>query len=230
MFLHPRRHPRTVSRLGGLLGLLLALAGPAQAVTPAQHQQLERALADHAQGHFRPAREAFEQLARAGVPAAHHNLAVMHLQRELPGARTAVALRHLQAAADAGFVTSQVALAEFHESGRYAPIDLPRAMAWYQRAAESGSVDAQVAIGTGYYLGRGVPRDEARALQWYRQAAQAGDVGAQYLLASMYETGLGTEADLRLARYWYDVAARQGDEAASGKRDEVSRRLAAPSL
>ena len=84
--------------------------------------------------------------------------------------------------------------------------------------------------GTGYYLGRGVPRDEARALQWYRQAAQAGDVGAQYLLASMYETGLGTEADLRLARYWYDVAARQGDEAASGKRDEVSRRLAAPSL
>ena len=87
-----------------------------------------------------------------------------------------------------------------------------------------------MAIATGHYLGRGVPRDEARALHWYRIAGQAGDVGAQYLLGSMYETGLGTAPDLRLARYWYDLAAQQGDEAASVKRDEVSRRLAAPSL
>ncbi|MEX8495381.1 hypothetical protein, partial [Sphaerotilus sp.] len=134
MSLPPNPRLRTLSRpalrLGALFSLLLALSGPALSVTPVQQQQLERALADHEQGHFRQARAAFEQLARAGVPAAHHNLAVMHLQQELPDARISAALRHLQAAAAAGFVTSQVALAEFHESGRYAPIDLPRAMAW----------------------------------------------------------------------------------------------------
>jgi hypothetical protein len=227
-------------RASCLAGLLLALSGPALAqthtpspmrpVTPAQQQQLERATEDHEQGRFLQARAAFERLARAGMPAAHHNLAVMHLNQELPGARIDTARRHLEAAAAMGFVTSQVALAEFHESGRHAPIDLPRAMAWYQLAAENGSVDAQVAIATGHYLGRGVPRNEAQALHWYRIAAQGGDVGAQYLLGSMYETGLGTAPDLRLARYWYDLAAQQGDEAASVKRDEVSRRLDAPSL
>jgi TPR repeat protein len=206
--------------------LTLVLAGPASAITPAQQRQLDRALADHERGAFRQARTAFERLARAGVPAAHHNLAAMHLKRELPGARTSVARQHLETAAAAGFVTSQVALGEFHETGRHAPIDLPRAMAWYLKAAESGSVEARVSLATGYYLGRGVPRDEGRALHWYRLAAQGGDVGAQYLVASMYETGRGTEADLRLARYWYDVAAQQGDEAAAVKRDEVARRLA----
>ena len=211
-----------------LLVLMLALAGPVVAVTPRQQQQLERALADHERGAFRAARVAFEQLAQAGVPAAHHNLAVMHLKRELSGARVSVARQHLETAAATGFVTSQVALGEFHETGRHAPIDLPRAMSWYLKAAASGSVEAQVSLATGYYLGRGVPRDEVRALHWYRLAAQGGDVGAQYLVASMYETGRGTEADLRLARYWYDVAAQQGDEAAAVKRDEVARRLAQP--
>ena len=215
--------PARVVALTLALVLAVAVTHPAAAATPEQQHQLDRALADHERGALRPARTAFEQLARSGVPAAHHNLAVM----DLASGRVSAALRHLETAAAAGFVTSQVALGEFHETGRYAPINLPRAMAWYLKAAESGSIDAQVNIATGYYLGRGVPRDEAQALHWYRQAAQGGDVGAQYLVASMYETGRGTAPDLRLAGYWYGVAAQQGDDAAAVKRDEVAQRLKA---
>jgi TPR repeat protein len=204
-------------------------AGSAAAVrvTPAQQARLDAALRDHDAGRLAAAQHAFEALARERVPAALHNLAVMHLEGELPGADVAVAERLLVQAARLGFVTSMFTLGQGYEIGAFGRRDLVRAHDWYERAARAGSVEAQVAMGTAHFLGRGRPRDAGAAAAWYLVAARAGDVGAMYLVASMYEAGDGVERDLRLARYWYGAAARQGDPAAAAKVQELDARAAA---
>jgi TPR repeat protein len=195
----------------------------AAAAAPAEDAMAE-AIGQYARGETEAARRAFEALSRQGVPAADYNLALMHLNGDLPGGAAAAQVL-MRRAADAGFVTAMHGLGLLYEQGRLGPPDLPQAVAWFLRAAHGGHVDAQVAAGTAYYLGRGIAPDMAQAAQWYREAAKGGDVGAQYLIASMYETGLGVERDLRLARYWYDIAARNGDEAAPAKVQELDERI-----
>lgn len=190
---------------------------------------IDAALAAYGRGDLASARHAFAWLARQGVAAAQYNLAVMHLRAELPGASARQAVRLMTQAADGGFVTAMVGLAQLYEAGRPGvAADPARAQRWYLSAAEAGSVDAQVAVGTAHYLGRGAVQDAKQAARWYRVAAQAGDVGAQYLIAAMYEHGDGVERDLREARYWYGAAARNGDEAAPSKLRELDAKLADP--
>ena len=214
--------PSLFRRLGAVvLALACAVAGAAPA-----DDALTTAIGQYGRGEVAAARAGFEALAAQGLPAADYNLAVMHLNGDLPGG-AAAAERRLQRAAQAGFVTAMFGLGQLHEQGRLGRPDLALAHRWYLRAAEAGSVDAAVAVGTAFYLGRGAAHDPAAAAHWYRQAANGGDIGAQYLLASMYEQGDGVAQDLRLARYWYDVAARNGDEAAPGKVREIDARLKA---
>lgn len=198
----------------------LALAGgmTAAQATPALPQALEA----YAQGRWPQAEAAFKTLAAQGEPVAQHDLAAMHLRGEARDPSVATALHWLLQAADAGFVTSQLALGELYESGRLGWRDLPQAVAWYRRAAEAGSPQAQLEMGTACFLGRGTAQDLPQAAHWYRQAALAGDVGAMYILASMYEKGEGLSADRRLARYWYAAAAQAGDEAAPFKLQELA--------
>lgn len=189
--------------------------------------RLEHGVRAYEAGRPAEARRTFEQLSELGAPAAHHNLAVMHLRGDAPGG-VLVALQLLERAADSGFVTSMVLLAQLHEEGSASgQPDLAAAHRWYLRAAGAGSRDAQVEAATGYYLGRGTARDLPQAVHWYREAAKGGDVGAMYLLASMYETGLGVSCDLRLALFWYAAAAEAGDAAAALKVIELRRKLEA---
>jgi TPR repeat protein len=202
--------------------MILSLAAQAQTA-------LDSAVAQYQRGDLAGARAAFTRLSAQGVPAAAYNLAVMHLRREAQLGSDREAVRLMTRAAEAGFVTAMVGLAELHEQGGAGlPVDLALAVQWQRRAAEAGSVDAQVALATAHYLGRGAPKDLATAARWYRIAAQGGDVGAMYLIASMFEAGDGVERDLAEARYWYAAAARNGDEAAPGKVKELDARLGKP--
>jgi uncharacterized protein len=190
--------------------------------------QLEAAVAAYDNKQLKTARLGFERLAQQGVPAAHYNLAVMHLRGELPRANPREALRRMTLAAEGGFVTAMVGMADLYEQGaRGIAADAQRARSWRQRAAEAGSVESQVTLGTAFYLGRGAPLDKAAAAHWYQRAAQAGDVGAQYLYAAMLETGDGIAQDLHEARYWYGAAARSGDDAAPFKVKELDAKLGA---
>jgi TPR repeat protein len=208
-----------------LLATLLALPWPPALAA----DSLQTAVAAYQRGDLPRARAAFTQLAAQGVAAADYNLAVMHLRRELPRASDREALRHMTRAAEAGFVTAMVGLAELHEQGQAGlPTDLVQAVQWQRRAAEAGSVDAQVALATAHYLGRGAPKDLALAARWYRIAAQGGDVGAMYLYASMVESGDGVERDLAEARYWYAAAARNGEPGADLKARELETKLSKP--
>ena len=211
-----------------LLAALLTAATFAQAAPPAG--ELQAAVAAYERGELSRARSAFTRLSRAGVAAADHNLAVMHLRGELPGANARDALQLMTRAAEAGFVTAIFGLAQLHELGQAGlRVDLVEAHRWYLRAAQAGSVDAQVATATAFYLGRGAAKDAAQAARWFRIAAQGGDVGAQYLIASMFEAGDGVERNLKEARCWYGVAARNGDDAAPSKVKELDAKLGAPS-
>jgi TPR repeat protein len=214
----------TMKTMKSLVALLALATAPAFA-QPA----LDAAVAAYERGELAQARAAFTRLAVQGLPAADYNLAVMHLRREMPQPSDREAVRLMTRAADAGFVTAMVGLAELHEQGRAGlPVNLSQSVLWQRRAAEAGSVDAQVALGTAYYLGRGAAKDLPLAARWYRLAAQGGDVGAMYLYASMLEHGDGTARDLAEARYWYAAAARNGDDAAPGKVKELDAKLAAP--
>jgi uncharacterized protein len=208
-----------------LLTLLLAIAAvPSVAQTP-----LESAVAAYQRGDVARARLAFMQLSAKGVPAADYNLAVMHLKREVPAANDAEALRLMTRAAEAGFVTAMVGLAELHELGHAGlKVDLAQSVLWSRRAAEAGSVDAQVDVATAHYLGRGAAKDVAAAARWYRIAAQRGDVGAMFIVAAFYESGEGVERDLAEARYWYAAAARSGEPGADLKVKEIDAKLAKP--
>lgn len=203
--------------LAALAFVPAALAGPTE-------DALTEAIGLYGRGDIEGARRAFEALSRQGVPAADYNLALMHLDGDLPGGAPE-ALRLMTRAAEAGFVTAIYGVGQLYEQGRLGKPDLERAFAWHLRAAIAGSVDAQVAVATAYYLGRGAEEDAAKAAHWYREAAKGGDVGAQYLIGSMYETGLGVERDLRLARYWYAAAADNGDVAAAAKVEALDREL-----
>jgi uncharacterized protein len=207
-----------------LVACSIVLSLAAQAQTP-----LDSAVALYQRGDLAAASVAFARLSAQGVAAADYNLAVMHLRREVPSASDREAVRLMTRAAEAGFVTAMVGLAELHEQGGAGlTVDLTQAVQWQRRAAHAGSVDAQVALATAHYLGRGAPKEPATAARWYRIAAQGGDVGAMYLIASMFEAGDGVERDLVEARYWYAAAARNGDEAAPGKVRELDAKIGKP--
>ena len=216
--------PRVIAAC--VLLLCAALAQAAPPLPAALQSQLDRAVLNYESGRHQPARQVFESLARRHVPAAEFNLALMHLQGDVPRPDRALARRLLERAAAGGFVTAQLMLAQQLETAGFGGRrDIVAANRWFEKAALAGSVEGQVAMGTAYYLGRGAPKDPSLAAQWYREAAKGGDIGAMYLLASMYEQGDGVERDLRLARYWYEAAARGGDEAAPGKVKELDGRL-----
>jgi uncharacterized protein len=197
---------------------------PALAQTP-----LDGAVAAYRRGDLTQALSAFQQLSAQGVPAADYNLAVMHLRREVPAASDHEALRLMTRAAEAGFVTAMVGLAQLHELGLAGlKVDMVQSVHWNRRAADAGSVEAQVEVATAYFLGRGVPKDAVLAARWYRLAAQGGDPGAMFLIASLYESGEGVERDLAEARYWYAAAARGGEAGADLKVKELDARLAKP--
>lgn len=203
---------------------LAALAFGPRAIAGPTEDALTEAIGLYGRGDIDGARRAFEALSAQGVPAADYNLALMHLDGDLPGGAPE-ALQLMTRAAQAGFVTAIYGVGQLYEQGRLGKPDLERAFAWHLRAAIAGSVDAQVAVGTAHYLGRGTALDMAQAAHWYREAAKGGDVGAQYLIASMYESGLGVGRDLRLARYWYAAAADNGDIAAAAKVEALDRVL-----
>lgn len=201
---------------------LLLLVAPALQARGAR-SPIEQAIGAYERGDLESARRMLQALANQGLPAADHNLGVIAYDQ----GRFADAQALFRRAADAGFVTSMLALGQLHESGRLAADGRPEVAAafhWWRLAAERGSVQAMVEVGTAYYLGRGAALDKAQAAHWYRQAAQAGEVGAQYLIAAMYESGDGVAADLWLAAHWYAQAAANGDVAAPGKLAEVQRR------
>jgi TPR repeat protein len=113
---------------------------------------------------------------------------------------TAVAIRALQRAAEAGGVQAMIALGmAYLDEG-----DLGSSHRWYQSAAEAGDSMAMAMLAV-ILQQQG---DATGAREWLRRGAEAGNTGAM--------TGFGSElekdGDLEAARTWYRKSAEAGDE------------------
>src|SRR5262249_22179580 len=77
--------------------------------------------------------------------------------------------------------------------------------------------------------GGGKP-DYKSAAQWFRKAADRGVADSQFNLGILYARGIGVEQNLAESFKWFSLAAAQGDADAARKRDDIAKRLDAPSL
>lgn len=130
-----------------------------------------------------------------------------------------------RAAAEAGDLRAQFALAIMYDTGDGVPHNWPLAVTWFTRAAEGGYAVAQAKLGLMYLFGWAVPRDPAEAARWYALAAEQGYAPAQARLASLYETGTGVPRDSALAYVWAERAAGQGNLRGIVIRDRLAKAL-----
>jgi TPR repeat protein len=120
-------------------------------------------------------------------------------------------LPQIQAAADDGRVSKEVALGEAYLTGQGAPHDLKQAAYWYEKAAGQGDPAAQNQIGYLYQTGLGVPLDPIRAVHWYQLAASNGLTDAKVNLAVAYLWGSGVQKDPATAERLLHEAAEKGN-------------------
>lgn len=123
--------------------------------------------------------------------------------------------RWIEAAADHGFRTAQIAWGQMLLEGRGVARDPAGALAWFRRAAELGSAEGENMVGRCHELGWGVAVDHDAALAWYARAAERGSAWGQYNLAGLLLYG-EVARDPAQALAWYEEAARQGHAKAMG--------------
>jgi uncharacterized protein len=128
-------------------------------------------------------------------------------------------VEHYRAAAQAGQVNAQLALARlFRTDDDEVPEDPARAEKWYGEAlgqleadARRGDAQARERLAALYLNGRGVPKDPDQALALYEAAANSGRTGAQLKLARLLQEGAdGIAADPAKAARYFQMAADQG--------------------
>ncbi len=116
-------------------------------------------------------------------PAVHYLLGSVLGTAERIQPNYAVAVRHLNIAANRGNPAAADLLASLLIAGKGAPRDVPRAIRLYEMAAANGWPNAAVSLGKLYLAGRVVPQDEARGLTWLDAAAAANVPMAAQLAA-----------------------------------------------
>jgi len=142
----------------------------------------------------------------AAPPARRIDLEYLLTRRDPNEAREAADA--LAAAAEAGDVTSQIALGKaFLQGTPGVPKDAARARAWFERAAAAGSASGAYYMGVTSQSGEGTPVDPAAAARWLETAAQRGSPHAMFLLANAYRTGAGVPKNPAKALELYERAA-----------------------
>lgn len=144
--------------------------------------------------------------------AAEYALALAY--RGLDGQRVdpALAVVHLQRAAEMGHLAAQLDLAFVYLNGSHARArDPAQAFRWFALAADRGAARAVCMMGDFYRHGwGGVPIDPAQAVRWSSHAARSDDrcaAKAQFDLYGALESGVGAARDLASATYWLKRAA-----------------------
>lgn len=133
-------------------------------------------------------------------------------------------------AAQAGVVPATFRLGTLYEKGLGVKKDADIARRYYTQAAERGNAKAMHNLAVLDADGGGRGANYKSAAQWFRKAADRGVADSQFNLGILYARGIGVEQNLAESYKWFSLAAAQGDADASGKRDDVSKRLDPQSL
>jgi TPR repeat protein len=127
------------------------------------------------------------------------------------------ALRHYEAAAEAGNKAAGRALAGLLLDQRYAFADRARGLQMLEDLAAEGDVQALLALGAAY---SGV--DGLAAINAYGRAAAGGSTSALNSLGDIYRRGApGVPADLDKALEYYELLGRVGDQGARRKTADI---------
>ncbi|MCS3933830.1 localization factor PodJL [Bradyrhizobium elkanii] len=133
-------------------------------------------------------------------------------------------------AAQAGVVPATFRLGTLYEKGLGVKKDADIARRYYTQAAERGNAKAMHNLAVLDADGGGRGANYKSAAQWFRKAADRGVADSQFNLGILYARGIGVEQNLAESYKWFTLAAAQGDADASGKRDDVAKRLDPQSL
>lgn len=133
-------------------------------------------------------------------------------------------------AAQAGVVPATFRLGTLYEKGLGVKKDADIARRYYAQAAERGNAKAMHNLAVLDADGGGHGANYKSAAQWFRKAADRGVADSQFNLGILYARGIGVEQNLAESYKWFSLAAAQGDADASGKRDDVAKRLDPQSL
>lgn len=133
-------------------------------------------------------------------------------------------------AAQAGVVPATFRLGTLYEKGLGVKKDTDIARRYYTQAAERGNAKAMHNLAVLDADGGGRGANYKSAAQWFRKAADRGVADSQFNLGILYARGIGVEQNLAESYKWFSLAAAQGDADASGKRDDVAKRLDPQSL
>lgn len=133
-------------------------------------------------------------------------------------------------AAQAGVIPATFRLGTLYEKGLGVKKDADIARRYYTQAAERGHAKAMHNLAVLDADGGGRGANYKSAAQWFRKAADRGVADSQFNLGILYARGIGVEQNLAESYKWFSLAAAQGDADASGKRDDVAKRLDPQSL
>lgn len=116
-------------------------------------------------------------------PAVHYLLGTVLGTGERHQPNYAVAVRHLNIAAQRGNPAAADLLATLLIAGKGSARDVSRAITLYATAAANGVPNAAVTLGKLYLLGNLISKDEAKGLAWLDAAAAVNTPGAAQLAA-----------------------------------------------
>ncbi|MBR0702647.1 SEL1-like repeat protein [Bradyrhizobium diazoefficiens] len=133
-------------------------------------------------------------------------------------------------ASQAGVIPATFRLGTLYEKGLGVKKDADIARRYYTQAAERGNAKAMHNLAVLDADGGGRGANYKSAAQWFRKAADRGVADSQFNLGILYARGIGVEQNLAESYKWFSLAAAQGDADASGKRDDVAKRLDPQSL
>ncbi|WP_167772309.1 SEL1-like repeat protein [Bradyrhizobium frederickii] len=173
---------------------------------------------------------ALRSAAMKGDPTAAYEIGLRFAEGKGVATNYDEAAKWYDRAAQAGVVPATFRLGTLYEKGLGVKKDADIARRYYTQAAERGNAKAMHNLAVLDADGGGRGANYKSAAQWFRKAADRGVADSQFNLGILYARGIGVEQNLAESYKWFSLAAAQGDADASGKRDDVAKRLDPQSL
>jgi TPR repeat protein len=136
-------------------------------------------------------------------------LGMMHYTGQGVDKNYAVALQHLQKAADQGHPDSQYFTGLIYFRGYGVETDYNKALPYFRMAASKSHTQALYSLGRIYLTGQGVKINYNQALHFFQNAAKTSHVPSQLQLGLMHYKGLGIIKNYNQAREFFEKAAEQ---------------------
>ena len=112
----------------------------------------------------------------------------------------------------AGYLSSQIKLAEIFKEGEIVEKNIYKSIKWYERAGKQEDSDSLYNIGLIYYHGDSINVNYKKAVEFFRKSSALNNDEAQYMLALCYYNGHGVNQSYSDAIYWWEKAALKDNE------------------